>query len=139
MQWLNKHASKLIDKGLQRKDREYYAKIEQFNIDAAILHRTLAQKIDLSTYTAITNYVNQYIAHTTIWNVKFYVNMQNLEVATMQLIHLEAIFANEHESLLSERNQFAELQQLFSTLSDYALTQYELHVSRLPALKNDEL
>lgn len=133
MVWLNKHASQLIDHNLQRKDKEYVMKIEKFNEDAASLHKKLRPFANEQAMQHVTDYVNQYISHTDIWTMKFKMNLQNAEVATMQILHLTFLMpqieGHEHEWA-----KFRELQEVFPTLSDFAEAQFSLHYERVKKL-----
>lgn len=133
--WLNKQASILIDNRLKRKEKDYYSNIEAFNLDAAAIHKKLLLEIDMQQFSVITQYVNQFISHTTIWFMKFKTNLQNLEVVTLQLLHLHFIFDMLPQNMCSkERTKFTALQALFPTLSDYALKQYDIHYAKINAV-----
>ena len=135
MVFLNKQASKLIDNRLKRKEKDYYDQIEAFNVEAAAIHKKLLLQMDIEIVAAVTNYVNTFISHTTIWYLKFKTNLQNLEVATLQLLHLHFIFEQLPEAqFLKERARFIALQDAFPALSEYAPKQYELHYAKIIAL-----
>lgn len=133
MVWLNKHASQLIDNNLKRQDKEYYAKIEKFNEEAASLHKKL-KPYATDALTPVTQYVNDYISYTNIWQLKFQTNMQNAEVATMQMLHLTCLIAPLPKTFTREWKKFYELQQMFPTLSDFSEQQFELHYERVKKL-----
>lgn len=133
--FLNKQASKLIDNRLKRKERDYYAQIEAFNVEAAAIHKKLLLQLRIEDFTVVTNYANQFISHTTIWYLKFKTNLQNLEVATLQLLHLHFIFQQlPQEQFNKERDRFNELTKHFPKLSEYAPKQYDLHYAKISAL-----
>lgn len=133
MVWLNKHASQLIDRGLQRKDKAQHMKIEKFNEEAAQLHKKLRPLIEEDVLLPVTTYVNNYISHTDIWTMKFKMNLENLEVATMQILHLTFLMPH-IEGHEREWSAFRELQQVFPTLSDFAEQQFALHYERVKKL-----
>ena len=137
MVWLNKHASQLIDRNLQRKDKAQQTKIENFNEEAALLHKKLRPLIDEQALQHVSAYVNQYISHTDIWTMKFKTNMQNAEVATMQMLHLTFVIATVHGHE-REWAKFRELQAQFPALSDFAETQFSMHYERIKQLLTGE-
>lgn len=67
--------------------------------------------------------------------MKFKTNLQNLEIATVQLLHLHFIFEQlPQTACINERKKYAKLQSLFPTLSDYAPKQYDIHYAKIVAL-----
>lgn len=117
-------ADKQVIKSLERQQikhvRHFYRSIAEINLELAKLHRNIELKIDKNKYQLISDYVNQYISYTTIWNVKFVYNLESPEVALLQLLHLEYIFENESESLFNkERNNLNHQMELFMKLKPY--------------------
>lgn len=136
MVFLNKQASKLIDNRLKRKEKDYYDQIEAFNVEAAVIHKKLLLEMNIEDVEGITSYVNQFISHTTVWYLKFKTNLQNLEVATLQLLHLHFIFEQlPAEQFTKERARFHALRETFPMLSEYAPKQYDLHYAKIIALR----
>lgn len=134
MTFLNKHASTLIDRKLKRTDKDYISKIESFNEEAVLLHKRVRPLTDEQLVLRVSEYVSSYIPHTDIWEVKFKSNLQNLEVATLQMIHLTftmALVPKKHEY---EWRKFQELQTTFPTLSDFAEKQFLIHYNRVKEL-----
>ncbi|OCS88695.1 hypothetical protein [Caryophanon tenue] len=132
---LNKEASKLIDNRMKRKEKEFYKRIEDFNLQAVALHKRLFTKVDREQYKVLSDYVNQYIAHTHIWDIRFITNLREFEVATMQMLHFHFIFEKEPlDTLTQERKIYHGLLIQYPHLHEYVLKQFDLHYPRMVAL-----
>ncbi|MFF5997020.1 hypothetical protein AAGS61_20140 [Lysinibacillus sp. KU-BSD001] len=93
----------------------------EINTELAQLHKIIAKQISLNQYIHATNYAEQYISYTSLWNIKFTYNFESPEVALIQLIHLEYIFEQESSSLfINERQIFSNIQQLFNEYKPYS-------------------
>ncbi|MEG0473299.1 MAG: hypothetical protein RR588_13280 [Solibacillus sp.] len=97
-----------IAKSLERQHlksaRKYPLLISDINIELNSIHQQITNQIEQSKYEAATAFVNQYIAHTTIWQLKFVCNFENPEVVLMQFFHLDYIFNHEPaDQFLEER------------------------------------
>ncbi|WP_431028827.1 hypothetical protein [Lysinibacillus sp. LZ02] len=93
----------------------------EINTELARLHKIIAQQISLNQYIHATNYAEQYISYTSLWNIKFSYNFESPEVALIQLIHLEYIFEQESSSsFIKERQIFSNMQQLFNEYKPYS-------------------
>lgn len=116
----NKHVAKLIDRQHINKVKHFYKAIMNINIELANIHRKIEFEIDKEKYKYATEYVNQFISFTTIWNLKFVYNFDNPEVALLQLFHLEYIFDNEPKNRFrQERSDFTEQYDIFLKLNIY--------------------
>lgn len=116
----NKHVAKLIDRQHMNKVKHFYRAIMNINIELANIHRKIEFDIDKEKYKYATEYVNQFISFTTVWNLKFVYNFDNPEVALLQLFHLEYIFDNEPTNRFrQERKSFAEQYDAFLELKIY--------------------
>ncbi|WP_274308896.1 hypothetical protein [Solibacillus daqui] len=120
--------------------RRYPLQIATLNENLKVLHDHIAPHIDETRYEAITSYANQYISHTHIWDLKFANNLENPEVALMQLFHLKFILASEpahlHQSI---RSNLEELTHKFRRITLYSDEQLKLReVKMLDYIHNFE-
>ena len=88
-----------IAKSLERQHlksaRKYSLIITDINVALTKIHHQIKDQIEHSKYEAVTAFAEQYIAHTSIWQIKFVCNFENPEVVLMQIFHLDYIFKNE--------------------------------------------
>ncbi|WP_421663348.1 hypothetical protein [Lysinibacillus telephonicus] len=100
--------------------RHYYRTVAEINIELAKIHKNIEVDINKDKYKFASEYVNQYISYTTIWNMKFVYNLESPEVALLQIFHLDYIFKNEPESLfIKERRMLLEQKEQFFKLKPY--------------------
>lgn len=92
--------------------RKHSLQIVDINLALKDLHHQIAPHIDDAKYEAITSYVNQYISHTHIWNLKFACNLEDPEVALMQLFHLTYILDYEANTAFTTARTLLEQQRL---------------------------
>ncbi|KGR79352.1 hypothetical protein [Ureibacillus manganicus] len=90
--------------------RHFYRSIAEINGELAKIHKSIESKIDKQRYRLVTEYINQFISYTSVWNVKFVYNLESPEVAMLQIFHLEYIFGHEQNELF--RCEIASLEQL---------------------------
>ena len=95
----NKHAAKSFEQQHLQRVRKFTHTIIDINMALGDVHRTLAKSLDIQPFEKATNYVNEFVSYTTIWNIKFVYNLESPEVAMLQLFHLQYIF----EQLPAER------------------------------------
>jgi len=112
--------------------RRYPLQIATLNENLKALHDQIAPHIDASKYEAISSYANQYISHTHIWNLKFYNNLENPEVALMQIFHLKFILLAEPAHLhTSIRSNLEELTNKFHHMMLYSNEQLILREGKI--------
>lgn len=112
--------------------RRYPLQIATINESLKELHNQIAPHIDATKYEAISSYANQYISHTHIWNLKFSNNLENPEVALMQLFHLKFILVAEPAHLhTSIRSNLEELTDKFRHMTLYSKEQIILRESKM--------
>lgn len=112
--------------------RRYPLQIATINESLKELHNQIAPHIDATKYQAISSYANQYISHTHIWNLKFSNNLENPEVALMQLFHLKFILVAEPAHLhTSIRSNLEELTDKFRHMTLYSKEQIILRESKM--------
>lgn len=140
---VNKYAVKLNEHQQRLNSKKFYGTINDINIKLSKVHQSIAKKIDIQKYKPATDYVNQYISHTDVWNLKFLMNLENPEVAMLQIFNLEFIFAVEQNtSLDEERAIFEEQAELFYSLQVYSEEHIEKRKQKMywtiqEALQND--
>ena len=109
-------ATGFVAKSLERQHlktaRKYTLQLVDINMVLSNIHHQIAPHIDLSKYEAATSYVNQYVAHTDIWHIKFVSNLENPEVVLMQLFHLMHIIENEPADRFVKQREMIEEQRL---------------------------
>lgn len=116
----NRHVAKSLERQQIRTIRRYYHAIAQINLALADVHSTISSTIDIDKYKYATAYVDQYISYTSVWNLKFKYNIENPEVAMLQLLHLQYILQNEPAELFTqERNIVEEQWNLFNGQKPY--------------------
>ena len=123
----NKQAASSLEKQEMKSVRKYYLSIADVNMKLSKIHQQLKPHIDLEKYKPATDYIHQYISYTTVWNLKFVLNLESPEVALLQIFHLNYIF--QHEPLgrfMQEREQFLEVEQYFYSLKPFK----EDHIER---------
>ena len=101
--------------------RSIHKVMQEVNTELARVHKTIKETINSEQYIHATNFVEQYISYTSLWNLKFSYNMQSPEVAFLQLLHLDYIF--EHElptAFTKEREVFNTMHQIFHEHSPYS-------------------
>ncbi len=119
---LNKQAALSIEKQHLNKQKKYYVSIAEINNTLANVHKDLLPELDRAKYQYATDYINQYISHTTVWNLKFVMNMENSEVALLQIFHLDYILSKEPESLFTtEREILQEQKEKFLSLDCFTM------------------
>lgn len=130
--------SSFVTKSMERQHlksvRKLSLQIVDINTALKDAHLQLAPYIDEMKYEAATTYVNQYISHTHIWNIKFVCNLEDPEVALMQLFHLKHILDNEPAELYQDiRDILAEQRQRFMSITLYS----DEHIQMRRAKMND--
>lgn len=101
------------------KGRSFVVVMKEVNETLSAIHKTLAKQIDISKYEVATNYVNQYISYTTVWNLKFIYNIESPEVALLQCLHLDYILERENtDGQFSNEVQI--LNKMYTLFLDYS-------------------
>lgn len=116
----NKHAAISIEKQHLQNVRKYYLSIADINIALSKVHQAVLPHINLEKYKYATDYIHQYISYTSVWNLKFVVNLESPEVALLQIFHLNYIFSQEPANCFTqERAILEEREQYFYSLKPY--------------------
>ena len=116
----NRHVAKVLEKQQIKKTRQVYHALAEINLSLNSIHQAIMRHIDHDKYKYATEYVNHFISYTTVWNLKFVYNLENPEVALLQIFHLTYIFDNEPESKFTkERRELAQLKAYFSEINSF--------------------
>jgi len=106
--------------------KSYYKTLADINMCLGNIHRSIQPRIDKQKYRYTTEYVNQYISYTNVWNIKFVYNLENPEVALLQIFHLDYIFEHEPENrFATERKLLEEQKERFFTVNPYKAEQIQ--------------
>ena len=101
--------------------RSIHKVMQEVNTELAIVHKTIKEYINHEQYIHATNFVEQYISYTSLWNLKFSYNMESPEVALLQLLHLDYIFKQELPTAFTkEREIFNSMHRIFHEHSPYS-------------------
>lgn len=135
----NRQVALSLERQQNKKVRHYYRVLADINLELAKLHKNIELKINKEAYKHITDFVNQYISYTTVWNIKFIYNLESPEVALMQIFHLEYIFKHEPESrFVHERQILQKKKDLFDKLKPYTKEHVQLRKQRLIDYLNEK-
>ena len=104
--------AKSVERQHLKTARKYTLQIVDINMVLSNIHHQIAPHIDQPKYEAATSYVNQYVAHTDIWHIKFVSNLENPEVVLMQLFHLQHILEQEPADCFVKERAIIEEQRL---------------------------
>lgn len=116
----NREVAKILERQHIKHVKHFYRSIAEINLELGNIHREIEKFIDKEKYQLITDYVDQYVSYTSVWNVKFVYNLESPEVALLQIFHLDYIFSNEPKNLFrKERNIFIEQKKLFNNLKPF--------------------
>lgn len=116
----NKHAAQSLEQQHLKSVRKYYLSIADINIKLSKIHQQIKPTIDVNKYKYATDYIHQYISYTTVWQLKFVLNLESPEVALLQIFHLNYIFQHEPtDAFLAERNELQEIAQYFYSLKPF--------------------
>ena len=116
----NKHVASSLEKQQLQNVRKYYLSVADINSTLSKVHQSVMPHIDLEKYKYATEYIHQYISYTSVWNLKFVVNLESPEVALLQIFHLNYIFSQEPANCFTqERAILEEKEQYFYSLKPY--------------------
>jgi hypothetical protein len=116
----NKHLAKSLEKQQVKQTRQFYHALAEVNLQYSEIHQILKKQIDISPYKFASDYVDQYISYTTIWNLKFVYNLENPEVALLQTFHIQYILDREpSDSLTKIRMLFEENSKKFFEINPF--------------------
>lgn len=128
--------SNFVAKSMERQHlksvRKLSLQIVDINTALKDIHQQLAPHIDEIKYEAATAYVNQYISHTHVWHIKFVCNLEDPEVALMQLFHLQYILDREPAELYQKsRDLLNEQREKFMAITLYSDDHIEMRRTKM--------
>ncbi|WCH48172.1 MULTISPECIES: hypothetical protein [Lysinibacillus] len=129
---INKHLARTLEQQHKRSVRGLFLKIEELNNACTQLRKRLEPNVDLTLYKQAIDYVNQFVSHTSILNLKFITNTQNLEVAVLHTLFLSYILERESTHSFAYENRLLQgyLHEIF-TLNDHAKTLFMNHKEKM--------
>ncbi|MGA3601464.1 hypothetical protein [Lysinibacillus agricola] len=130
MSYVNKHLARTLEQQHKRSVRGLFLKIQDLNNDCTLLRKRLEPHIDLTVYKNAIDYVNQFVSHTTILNLKFITNTQNLEVVVLHSLLLAHIIENEEAFSFEHTLLQGYIHEIFA-LNDHAKTLYTNHQEKM--------
>ncbi|MGE7944369.1 hypothetical protein ACQKNB_20030 [Lysinibacillus xylanilyticus] len=132
MSYVNKHLARTLEQQHKRSVRGLFLKIQDLNNDCTLLRKRLEPHIDLTVYKNAIDYVNQFVSHTTILNLKFITNTQNLEVVVLHTLLLVHIIENEDAYSFKYEHTLLQgyIHEIFA-LNDHAKTLYTNHQEKM--------
>ncbi len=140
MPYINKHLARTLEQQHKRSVRGLFLKIEELNAACTQLRKRLERETDITVYKYAIDYVNQFVAHTSILNLKFITNTQNLEVLVLHALLLSYILETEgNQSFAYEEKLLKGYIQDTFTLNDHAKTLFINHREKmLSYIQNEE-
>lgn len=132
MPYLNKHLARTLEQQHKRSVRGLFLKIQDLNNECSMLRKRIAEHVDLTQYKDAIDYANKYVTHTSILNLKFITNTQNLEVVVLHAILLEFILTNESTHSFDYEKQLLEgyIEEILA-LNEHAPTLFANHQGKM--------
>lgn len=132
MSYVNKDLARTLEQQHKRSVKGLFLKIQDLNNEYTLLRKRLEHHIDVSIYKDAVDYVNQFVSHTSILNLKFITNTQNLEVVVLHALLLEHILQKEAAPSFEYENQLLQdcIQQTLA-LNDHASTLFTNHKEKM--------
>ena len=132
MSHVNKHLARTLEQQHKRSIRGLFLKIQELNNKCTLLRKRLEPHIDMTVYENAIDYVNEFISHTTILNLKFITNTQNLEVLVLHTLLLSYVLENEDpRSFEYEQKLLHEYIQEIFDLNEHAKTLFMNHQEKM--------
>ncbi|MFJ7733730.1 hypothetical protein ACIQXF_17835 [Lysinibacillus sp. NPDC097231] len=132
MAYVDKDLARTLEQQHKRSVRGLFIKIQDLNSECTSLRKRLEPHIDLTVYKNAIDYVNRFVAHTTILNLKFITNTQNLEVVVLHALLLAHILENEDpHSFEYEQNLLQGYIHEIYALNDHAKTLFTNHQEKM--------
>lgn len=123
----NKQVAMSLERQHIKYVKHFYRTLAEINLNLATIHKSIERRINKKKYQYATEYVNQYISYTSVWNVKFVYNLENPEVALLQIFHLDYIFEKEPKNhFKKERRLLQEQKEIFAQVNPFKEEQIAL-------------
>ncbi|MFC9542959.1 hypothetical protein ACFTQ7_24425 [Lysinibacillus sp. NPDC056959] len=132
MSYMNKDLARTLEQQHKRSVRGLFLKIQDLNNNCTLLRKRLEPHIDLAVYKHAIDYVNQFVSHTTILNLKFITNTQNLEVVVLHTLLLTYIVESENSHTFEYEHKLLQgyIHEIFA-LNDHARALYTNHQEKM--------
>lgn len=132
MSHLNKHLARTLEQQHKRSVRGLFLKIQDLNNKCTSLRKRIEPHIDILLYQSVIDYVNEFVSHTTILNLKFITNTQNLEVVVLHALLLSYVLENEdpHSFEYEQKLLHEYIQEIFK-LNEHAKTLFINHQEKM--------
>ncbi|MEQ6357456.1 hypothetical protein ABNX05_22895 [Lysinibacillus sp. M3] len=132
MSYMNKDLARTLEQQHKRSVRGLFLKIQDLNNNCTLLRKRLEPHIDLAVYKHAIDYVNQFVSHTTILNLKFITNTQNLEVVVLHTLLLTHIVESEDSHTFEYEHKLLQgyIHEIFA-LNDHAKALYTNHQEKM--------
>lgn len=132
MSYMNKDLARTLEQQHKRSVRGLFLKIQDLNNNCTLLRKRLEPHIDLAVYKHAIDYVNLFVSHTTILNLKFITNTQNLEVVVLHTLLLTYIVENEDSYTFEYEHKLLQeyIHEIFA-LNDHAKALYTNHQEKM--------
>ncbi|MGE7947451.1 hypothetical protein [Lysinibacillus sp. NPDC093688] len=132
MSYINKDLARTLEQQHKRSVRGLFLKFQDLNNNCTLLRKRLEPHIDLAVYKHAIDYVNQFVSHTTILNLKFITNTQNLEVVVLHTLLLAHIVENEDSYTFEYEQKLLQgyIHEIFA-LNDHAKALYTNHQEKM--------
>lgn len=132
MTYLNKHLARTLEQQHKRSVKGLFLKIQDLNNECTMLRKRIDAHIEIMQYNDAIDYVNQYVSHTSILNLKFITNTQNLEVVVLHAILLGYILTTESAKSFEYEKQLLEgyIEEIVA-LNDHAPTLFSNHKEKM--------
>jgi len=129
---MNKDLARTLEQQHKRSVRGLFFKIQDLNNNCTLLRKRIEPHIDLAIYKHAIDYVNQFVSHTTILNLKFITNTQNLEVVVLHTLLLTYIVENEDSYTFEYEHKLLQgyIHEIFA-LNDHAKALYTNHQEKM--------
>lgn len=116
----NKQVAMSLERQHIKHVKHYYRTLAEINMNLANIHKSIERRVNKKKYQFASDYVNQFISYTSVWNVKFVYNLENPEVALLQIFHLDYIFEQEPNNRFKrERRLFQEQKEIFDQVNPF--------------------
>lgn len=132
MPYMNKDLARTLEQQHKRSVKGLFLKIQDLNNNCTLLRKRLEPHIDLAVYKNAINYVNQFVSHTSILNLKFITNTENLEVVVLHALLLAHIIENEDSYTFEYEHNLLQgyIHEIF-TLNNHAKALYTNHQEKM--------
>lgn len=137
MSYLDKHVVRKMEQQYLKDVKHFFQYIQELNEQLNEQLKKIEPLIDKEKYEEIINYIEQYVVYTDIWHLRFTNNLQNIEIAVLQIILLEHLYQSENNiSDAEDQQMLIELKGQLLTLNDHATRLLEIHRKKLDTYIN---